>query len=234
MSSKTAVAIRHVAFEDLGLLEKLLPEHGFTTSYLDAPTASDWSPARDADLLIVLGGPIGVADEEIYPFLKPELEVITERVTADRPTLGVCLGAQLMAVAIGGSVGPGTAAEIGYAAVTLTDAGRDSVLAPLEDVPVLHWHGDVITTPPEIPPLATTTVCAHQAFARGSNLLALQFHLEAEPSSLESWLVGHTYELSKGGISINGLRDDAAKYGPQLAAAALEVFDPWLSGLTFG
>jgi len=231
--TRTAVAIRHVDFEDLGLLSPLLTAHGFATSYLDAATASDWSSARHADLLIVLGGPIGVADTDAYPFLRIELEILGERLAADRPTLGICLGAQLMAVACGGAVGPGSAAEIGYAPVTLTDAAHGSVLQALEEVPVLHWHGDVISTPPALPPLAFTPVCENQAFARGANVLALQFHLEADRASLERWLVGHAYELGTRGISIRELREDAAAYGATLASHAEQVFGAWLSGLTF-
>jgi GMP synthase (glutamine-hydrolysing) len=232
--TRTAVAIRHVAFEDLGLLAPLLAQHGFATSYVDAPAADDaaWRSARDADLLVVLGGPIGVADTDIYPFLHAELELLGERLAHDRPTLGICLGAQLLAVAAGGSVLAGTEAEIGYAPVTLTDAARGSVLEPLRDVPVLHWHGDVISTPPELPPLAFTLLCENQAFARGANVLALQFHLEAESASLERWLVGHAYELAARGVSVAALREDASAYAAQLASRAQQVFDTWLSGLT--
>jgi GMP synthase (glutamine-hydrolysing) len=232
--TRTAVAIRHVEFEDLGLLAPLLMRHGFATSYLDAATNGDaWPRARDADLLVVLGGPIGVADTDAYPFLRAELDVIEERLACDRPTLGICLGAQLLAVACGGSVRAGSAAEIGYAPVTLTDAARGSVLEPLEGIPVLHWHGDVISTPPELPPHASTPLCENQAFARGTNVLGLQFHLETENVSLERWLVGHGYELATRGISIASLREDAATYGGQLASRAQQVFEAWLSGLTF-
>jgi GMP synthase (glutamine-hydrolysing) len=232
--TRKAVAIRHVEFEDLGLLAPLLAQHGFATSYIDAPAATDgvWRSARDADLLVVLGGPIGVADTDAYPFLRTELELVGERLALDRPTLGVCLGAQLLAVAAGGSVRPGTEAEIGYKPVTLTDAAPGSVLEPLRDVPVLHWHGDVISTPPELPPLAFTALCANQAFARGPNVLALQFHLEAESASFERWLVGHSYELGARGVSVAGLREDTSSYAVQLASRAKQVFDAWLSGLT--
>lgn len=242
--TRTAVAIRHVEFEDLGLLAPLLARHGFAASYLDAPAnggdasanggaanSGAWQRARDADLLIVLGGPIGVADVEDYPFLGTELEIIGERLAADRPTLGICLGAQLMAVACGGSVRPGAGAEIGYAPLTLTDAARDSVLEPLEGVPVLHWHGDVISTPPELPPLASTPLCENQAFARSPNVLALQFHLEADSAALERWLVGHAYELATRGVGVAGLRRDASAHGAQLASQGERVFDAWLSGL---
>lgn len=232
--TRTAVAIRHVEFEDLGLLGPLLIEHGFAPSYVDAATAGgDWSKAADADLLIVLGGPIGVADTGDYPFLPIELELLRERLAASRPTLGICLGAQLMAVACGGSVQPGRAAEIGYEPVTLTDAARGTVLRGLDGVPVLHWHGDVISTPAELPPLAFTAVCENQAFAQGTNVLALQFHLEADSVTLERWLVGHAYELGARGISIRDLRTDGVAYGAQLASHAGQVFTDWLSGLTF-
>jgi|HubBroStandDraft_6_1064221.scaffolds.fasta_scaffold56439_2 GMP synthase (glutamine-hydrolysing) len=231
--TRTAVAIRHVQFEDLGLLGPLLEHHGFATSYLDAPCdEGTWRSARDADLLVVLGGPIGVADSDAYPFLRTELDLIGERLARDRPTLGICLGAQLIAVACGGSVRPGVAAEIGYAPVTLTSAARDSALEPLRSVRVLHWHGDVISTPPELPPLASTPLCENQAFARWPNVLALQFHLEAESASLERWLVGHAYELAARGVSVAGLREDACAYAERLALQAGQVFDTWLSGLT--
>jgi GMP synthase (glutamine-hydrolysing) len=232
--TRTAVAIRHVEFEDLGLLAPLLARHGFATSYLDAPAnGGAWHSARDADLLVVLGGPLGVADADAYPFLRAELELIGDRLAGDRPTLGICLGAQLIALACGGSVRPGIAAEIGYAPVTLTDAARDSALEPLQGVPVLHWHGDVISTPPELPPLASTPLCENQAFARWPNVLGLQFHLEADSASLERWLVGHTYELAARGVSVASLREDASAHAAQLAFRGEQVFDTWLSGLTF-
>jgi len=231
--TRTAVAIRHVEFEDLGLLEPLLEQHGFATSYLDAPAGGGaWPSARDADLLVVLGGPIGVADADAYPFLRTELELIGDRLAHDKPTLGVCLGAQLLALACGGSVRPGAGAEIGYAPVTLTDAARDSALEPLRGVPVLHWHGDVISTPAELPPLAFTPLCENQAFARWPNVLGLQFHLEADGASLERWLVGHAYELAARGVSVAALREDACAYAAQLASRAQQVFGTWLSGLT--
>jgi GMP synthase (glutamine-hydrolysing) len=238
---RQAIALRHVAFEDLGLLDRILANHDFESSYLDAPTSliddagltQATRDARDADLLIVLGGPIGVADVDSYPFLGAELELIRHRVDRDLPILGICLGAQLLAVACGGSVQPGSAAEIGYAPVTVTDDGHGSVLEPLADVSVLHWHGDVISTPAGLPALLRTPVCANQAFASGTNALGLQFHLEADVRSLERWLVGHAYELATRDIDIDKLRSDAARYGPELAARAQEVFDAWLSALTF-
>jgi GMP synthase (glutamine-hydrolysing) len=233
--TRTAVAIRHVEFENLGLLARLLAEHGFETSYLDAPTADGrWSRADEAELLVVLGGPIGAGDVDAYPFLEAELEIIRRRLVADRPTLGICLGAQLLAVAYGGSVRAAAAPEIGYAPVTLTDAGHASPLQALEDVPVLHWHGDAICRTAGLSPLAFTPDCDTQAFARGPNVLGLQFHLEADGALLERWLVGHAYELGARGIDVNALRRDADRYGPHLAATAAHIFSAWLAGLNEG
>ena len=93
----TVTVLRHVAFEDLGILEDLFKDRGWKCTYIEAPVA-DWKkfdPLK-ADLLVILGGPIGVYEENLYPFLTPEIAVIKKRLEADKPTLGICLGAQLM------------------------------------------------------------------------------------------------------------------------------------------
>jgi GMP synthase (glutamine-hydrolysing) len=231
---RNAVALRHVEFEDLGLLNGILRAHGFASSYLDAPVNDGgWDGAGEADLLIVLGGPIGVGDADTFPFLAAELEVLEHRFAEHLPTLGICLGAQLLAIACGGVVDAGATSEIGYAPLQLTDAGRNSVLAPLDGLPVLHWHQDVIAPPPEMGSLGFTDTCSTQGFASGTNLLGLQFHLEADPLGLERWLVAYSGDLAAHGIDPRSLRRDAAQYGPALAARAGRVFDAWLSGLEF-
>jgi GMP synthase (glutamine-hydrolysing) len=136
-----------------------------------------------------------------------------------------------MAAALGGKVAPGPAKEIGYAPVTLTEAGRTSPLAVLEGVPVLHWHGDAFCLPAGGKNLAFTPICPHQAFALDSWALALQFHVEAEPASLEAWLIGHTVELSKAGIDPRDIRAEAARTGKETAAAGAKLFRVWLDGV---
>lgn len=105
---KTAVVVRHVPFEDLDSWAPLLETHGFRVRYLEAPSAdlSAFDPTGPA-LLVLLGGPIGAHQDDVYPFLVPELRLLERRLGADRPTLGICLGAQLMARALGGRVYPG-------------------------------------------------------------------------------------------------------------------------------
>jgi GMP synthase-like glutamine amidotransferase len=144
---RRAIAIRHVAFEDLGSLAAVLQRRGFALAYRDA-TVDDLAAADivDSDLLAVLGGPIGAY--EPYAFLNDELRVIEKRLRAGKPVLGICLGGQLLARALGARVYRGNGKEIGWSPLTLTAAGRRSCLAPLGDgTPVLHWHGDTFDLP---------------------------------------------------------------------------------------
>lgn len=229
------VALRHVAFEDLGLLAPLLHRDGWEVTFVDAPSA-DLTDANlratieRADLLVVLGGPIGVGDAEAYPFLIPELGLIERRLVQDRPLLGICLGSQLMAAALGSRVYPGATKEIGWGQLRLTDAGMASCLSPLAkpDATVLHWHGDTFDLPQGATRLASSPLYENQAFAYGRNALALQFHVEADPARLEEWYVGHTAELGAAGISVKALRTATAAVVGRVGAQAEGIFERWL------
>ena len=182
-------------------------------------------------MVIVLGGPIGVYECETYPFVTDEIAAVASRLHANKPILGICLGAQMMAAALGARVAPGPVKEIGYAPLTLTAAGRSSVLAPLGASPVLHWHGDNCDLPAGCECLASTAHCPVQAFSRTPTQLALQFHLETDPARLEAWLVGHTVELGKAGIDPRELRDEARKLGPALREVGGQVLAVWLNSV---
>ncbi len=226
---KKCLAVRHVAFEDLGLLGPLVAARGYGVRYHDAgvqPIDSDTFLAPD--LLIVLGGPIGVYQRDAYPFIADEIAAIGARLEADKPMLGICLGAQMMAAALGARVAPGPVKEIGWAPLTLTAEGRASVLGPLGATPVLHWHGDNCELPAACTGLAATGHCPVQAFMRTPSQLALQFHLETEPARFESWLVGHTVELNKAGIDPRVLRTQARTLGPATRAIGQGVLGAWL------
>ena len=131
--TKICLAVRHVAFEDLGLLGPLVASRGYGVRYHDAGVQPfDVETLLAPDLLIVLGGPIGVYERDAYPFIADEVAAIAARLAADKPMLGICLGAQMMAAALGASVAPGPVKEIGWAPLTLSPVGRKSVLAPLD------------------------------------------------------------------------------------------------------
>lgn len=228
----TAFAIRHVAFEGLGIIEPALRDAGYTSHIVDV--AVDDLRARDlasADLLIVLGGPIGAHEDDRYPFLAEELRILDERLSAGRPTLGICLGAQLMARAFGARVYPGCAKEIGWAPVELTEAGRASPLGNLDGTPVLHWHGDTFDLPLGAELLASTEVCAQQAFMVGGTALGLQFHGEVDGADIERWLVGHAVEIAAAGLDPRDLRAETARHSPELREAGTRLFADWLAGL---
>ena len=139
-----------------------------------------------------------------------------------------------MAAALGAKVAPGPAKEIGFAPLTLTAEGRASLLAPLDAVPVLHWHGDNCELPAGCKRLAATAPCPVQAFARMPSQLALQFHLETEPERLETWLIGHTVELGRAGIDPRDLRAQARAAGPVLRDTGRRVLTSWLDSAERG
>lgn len=230
---KNALAIRHVHFEDLGTLEAVLTGARYDVRYHDVGT--DDLGTLDAlapDLLVMLGGPVGVYEADAYPFLAQELALLRSRLAANRPTLGICLGAQQIAYALNADVKPTGVKEIGFSVLDLTEEGKRGPLRHLAGVPVLHWHGDAFAIPKGADHLAATSICANQAFAIGGNILALQFHVEAEAANgLEPWLIGHAAELAGAGIDICALREEAVRTAPALRDAARRMFAEWLSGL---
>ncbi len=234
MAPGTALAIRHVPFEDLGSFASPLRERGFAVAYRDA--GLDDLGARDlldADLLIVLGGPIGVYETRDYPFLKGEIAMVERRLKAGRPVLGLCLGAQIMAKALGARVYKGKRKELGWGPLELADAGRKSALAELGPrTAVLHWHGDTFDLPRDSQLLASTPLYANQAFAWQRHALGLQFHIETTVHGLERWFVGHALEIaSTRGVDLGQLRRQTRRLGPRLEERGPRVLKAWLDGL---
>ena len=230
---KTAVAIRHVGFEDLGAFAPAIRDAGFAIRYHDVGARNPRTPeTENADLLIVLGGPIGAYEVDSYPFIGDEIAVLERRLAARLPTMGICLGAQLIASSAGARVYPSGVKEIGFAPIRLTDSGRSSCLAPFADEPMtLHWHGDTFDLPAGAQRLASTDLCRNQAFSMGSNIIAFQFHPEASATGFENWLIGHAAELAAAGLNVGELRADAEKYGAELERKAQRVATDWLAQL---
>ncbi|HEY3919689.1 MAG TPA: glutamine amidotransferase [Stellaceae bacterium] len=228
----TVIALRHVAFEDLGSFEAVLRARGYDIRYVEAAIEDIAVLPHDApEPLFILGGPIGAYEEALYPFIEAEIAFIEKRLAAKRPTVGICLGAQLMARALGARVYPAKAKELGWAPIRLTEAGQHSVLAPLGDGPVLHWHGDTFDLPQGATRLASTALCENQAYALGPTALALQFHIEAEARGLERWYVGHTMELAAAKIAVPALRAASRALAPAAAARGNACLTAWLDAL---
>jgi GMP synthase (glutamine-hydrolysing) len=230
----TAVAIRHVPHEGLGALAPPLAAAGFNVRHHDAWLSPDpaASGALDCDLLIVLGGPMGVPETDRFPFLRHEIDVLKTRLAANRPTLGICLGAQLIAAASGARVFAGDRFELGYWPVTLTPEGWVSCLAPLAEAPrVLQWHGDTYELPPGATRLASSALYREQAFSIGAGVLALQFHPEVDEAMLETWIAANGDELARAGVDANGLRTHARELEPSIAPRANALLGAWLENV---
>jgi GMP synthase (glutamine-hydrolysing) len=230
-SSKLCTAIRHVHFEDIGSFTRSLQEAGYEISYLEAPT-DDLKPAQQADLTVFLGGPIGVYEEETYPFLKDELAIAQSRLEQKKPMLGLCLGSQVIARAAGAQVYPGDKGkEIGWKPLIPAENWQNSVIAPLcqDEAQVLHWHGDTFDLPSGASRLASTDLYANQIYSIGNHVLAFQCHPELDPNRIEHWLVGHAVEISNTeGTDPVTIREETKRYGDRLVKRGYEMISNWL------
>ena len=226
----TIYAIQHLAFEDLGALEDIFYQLGFRVRYFEAGVDDLNKAFQHKGLTIILGGPIGVYETDDYPFLQKEIDLLKVRLEENLPTLGICLGAQLIAHAMGAKVYVGHQKEIGWSELSISNT-PNNLLAPLSDTAVLHWHGDTFDLPEQAELLASSDVYPNQAFSVGKNILALQFHLEVAAESLEKWLIGHTCELRKANINIPALRADNEKYALPLETGAKEILLNYMNQL---
>ncbi len=228
--------IRHVPFEDLGSFADVLDRRGYQTRYHEAgmDDLAAIGPA-DPDLLIVLGGPIGAYEDASYPFLKQEIAVVEHRLAGNRPVLGICLGSQIMARALGARVYPGHGKEIGWSRLDLAADVTVNCLTPLSDGAghVLHWHGDTFDIPDGADLLASSDMYPHQGFQWNTVGLALQFHPEVTVGGMERWFIGHANEIANtNGIDVPALRQATREYGPDLEASGPKVLENWLNSLT--
>lgn len=188
---------QHVSFEGLGSIADWLAGRGAHVAFTRFFEAPVLPPADSFDLLIVMGGPMGVRDDATLPWLGDEKRFIGAAVRRGLPVLGVCLGAQLIASALGAAVHPGTHREIGWFPVSAHAHGAEAFAFP----PVLdafHWHGDTFALPAGAVQLARSAACAQQAFQIGARCIGLQCHLETTPASMAALIEHGDRDLAPG------------------------------------
>ena len=173
--------LQHVPFEGLGKIEEWLETHGYAVSSTQLYRNESLPDLTGIDLLIVMGGPMSVNDEAQFPWLKEEKAFIRKALTSDKQVLGICLGAQLIACALGQPVYANAQPEIGWFPVQGNTHHNGAAFRIPPSITVLHWHGETFDLPHGAVPLASSAACQNQGFQFGRSVIGLQFHLEATP-----------------------------------------------------
>lgn len=236
MARPRVLVFQHVPYEPLGTLDPLLKESGCRLRYVNFGREPTLKPGLARyDALIVLGGPMNADQIDSYPNLLTEMAIIRDAVDRGMSVLGICLGAQLLAKALGGDVRRNPAREIGWYDVTLTEAGLSdpvlSVFGPRRQV--FQWHEDGISLPPGADLLAESELSAVQAFRYGDHAYGFQFHLEVNRPLIERWLTVPAHqailEEERGRIDPDDIRAQTASGIGQLEALSEETFSRWIA-----
>jgi GMP synthase (glutamine-hydrolysing) len=227
--ARVALVIRHLPIAHLGNLEPVLLANDYEVRYVDVTSEQLPAEAAAAPLVVVLGGDMGVYEKDAHPFIERELAFLERRLDSELATLGICLGAQMMAEALGETVRRGKTVEIGFREVRPTDAGLDSPLRHVAGVPMMQWHGDTFGLPSGATRLASSAEYSNEAWSLGDHALALQFHPELTGAMYEEWIVDGLPELEHHGIDPDDLRAQAARHGAAMERASIAMFGEWLA-----
>lgn len=190
--------LQHVPFEGLGSMEPWLLARGARITYTRFFKETALPPLDDLDLLIAMGGPMSVNDEARLPWLRAEKQFLAQAIASGIPTLGICLGAQLIASALGAPVTKNPLPEIGWFPLEPVSSSTPPPVAIPAAVPVFHWHGETFALPPGAVSFARSVACAQQAFHLGGYVVGLQFHLETTAATAEALLQHCADELTPG------------------------------------
>ncbi|MEK6407481.1 MAG: gamma-glutamyl-gamma-aminobutyrate hydrolase family protein [Acidobacteriota bacterium] len=224
--------LQHLAAEPLGTIGDALEVGGIEAEYIRVfagePVPNDMNGASG---LVVLGGPMAVYEQAEYPFLSREIRLIESALKADKPVLGICLGSQLLASALGAVVRRAESQEIGWFEVTLTEAAKtDRLFSEVaRSFRAYHWHGDVFELPGGAAALASSAQTPVQAFAYGKSAYGVLFHLEATRKIVEDMVRGFAGELDEEKIDAAEIIDQTREHLPQLQRIGSSVFQRWAS-----
>lgn len=218
-----AVCLQHVPFEGPGIFANLFEKRSITLSCHLVP--ADGLPSNPGDLLLVMGGPMSVNDSARW--INQETAFIKNAIESGMPVLGICLGSQLMAKALGATVGPGIGLEIGMTPVYLTEEGdKDPVFSNLpKNFAVFEWHGEIFDLPAGAVSLASSDLCSVQAFRFGPRAYGLLFHLEMEKTGIEALCRECPEDLARATVTASDLLARAAPHLPQLHQWADRLLD---------
>jgi GMP synthase (glutamine-hydrolysing) len=216
-------------------MEGVLRAKGASFEYIETHRGESVpGPIADKSGLIVMGGPMGVYEYATYPFLRDEMRLIESALKLERPVLGVCLGSQLLASVLGAEVKKGESKELGWHAVTLSDAAAQDALftgVKTEFWP-FHWHGDVFSLPQHAVGLASSRQTPQQAFRYGKSAYGILFHLEVTQGQISQMLSDFAEELREAGGSRSEIADQTPRHLPPLQEIANGVFGRWASLLS--
>lgn len=226
---RRVLVVQHVAAEPLGTLDALLRQRKIRLRFHNASREPDREPdLAGADAVIVLGGPQNLDEQHKHPHLKLELQMLAKALQQGTPVLGICLGAQLLAHALGAPVGRNRARELGWAEVRLTQAGAEdpalSALGPRN--PMFHWHGDTFALPQGCERLAGSELCENQAFAAEGRCYGLQFHAEVDAALIARWVqvYAHEWQGEDGTLTGERILADTQAHVADLQARAAALF----------
>jgi GMP synthase (glutamine-hydrolysing) len=224
------VAIQHVPCETVGRIGDALTAVGITIEQVRTFEGQPVPKAMEGiGGLVIMGGPMGVYEQDRYPFLRQEIRLIEQVLQKDKPVLGVCLGSQLLASALGAKVTKGKAREIGWHPVTLTPVGTsDPLWIGLEpSFTAYHWHGDVFDPPPDAVSLASSDLTRCQAFRYGRHAYGFLFHLEVTEGMIENMVKTFQEELRESNTNGRRIVERARNYLPALQRIGRTVFERW-------
>jgi len=233
MNDKKQVwAIQHIGYEDLGSFEPVLKSRGFEVKYFCSRNV-DYKAmyADEPDLLVILGGPMSVYDTEKNPWVPSEQVFIEERIATEKPLLGICFGAQIIAQALGAQSYKGEQGkEIGWEKITVNADGMKTSFRHLDGnlTNMMHWHGDTFDLPDGAVLLASSELYKKQAYSYGDHVLAMQCHPEVTEGKLKLWYAGSEDEVIEVGKTVKQMMDNATKYGANLTKQTEIFLNEWL------